>query len=82
MYKLISILQSDKATHLMICYLITTLLPWYYIGAVVAFSLGLYKEYRDYIIPSHTASVWDMVANMAGIGLGLIQIKYIIYLTF
>ena len=77
MYKLISILQSDKATHLMLCYLITTLLPWFYIGAVVALILGLYKEYRDYITPSHTASVWDMVANMAGIGLGIIQILFI-----
>ena len=77
MYKLISILQSDKATHLMLCYLITTLLPWFYIGAVVAFGLGLYKEYRDYITPSQTASVWDMVANMAGIGLGIIQILFI-----
>lgn len=77
MYKLISILQSDKATHLMLCYLITTLAPWYFIGAVVAFGLGLYKEYKDYITPNHTASVWDMVANVCGIILGIIQIIFI-----
>lgn len=77
MYKLISILQSDKATHLMLCYFITTIVPFYFIGAVAALILGLYKEYRDYITPGHTASLADMAANIAGIVLGLIQILII-----
>ena len=77
MYKLIQLIQSDKATHILLCYFITTILPYYFAGAVVAFGLGLYKEYKDYKIPQHTASVWDMVANVVGITIGLIQIIYI-----
>lgn len=77
MYKLIQLLQSDKATHILLCYFITTILPWYFAGAIVAFGLGLYKEYKDSTTPGHVASWWDMVANVVGITIGLIQIIYI-----
>lgn len=77
MYKLIQLIQSDKATHILLCYFITTILPWYFAGAVVAFGLGLYKEYEDYRTPGHVASWWDMLANVVGIVTGVLTIIYL-----
>lgn len=77
MYKLIELIQSDKATHILLCYFITIILPWYFAGAVLAFGLGLFKKYKDYTTPGHVASWWDMLANVVGITIGVLTIIYL-----
>jgi uncharacterized protein YfiM (DUF2279 family) len=59
-----------------LCYFITTVAPWYYSGALVAWFLGLYKEHRDSKTPGNKASLGDVAANVAGIITGVLNIIY------
>jgi len=51
--------------------------PWYFSGALVAWGLGLFKEYKDSKTPGNAASLGDVVANVGGIITGIIQITII-----
>lgn len=54
------------------CYFITTLGHWYFIGAGFALLFSLYKEYYDYKTPGHEASWFDLLAGLSGIAIGMI----------
>jgi hypothetical protein len=66
MEKLFKLLQSDKSVHFLLCYFIATLIPWFYIGFVLAVGLSVYKELIYDRRPGHNSSWFDFLAGFGG----------------
>jgi len=66
---------NDKFLHFTISFLLVTLFLHLFalpIAVLITFAIGIIKEIYDHISPHHAFDLYDIVANVVGIGFSVL----------